>query len=90
VKLPADKTIVVDSSFVCRSTPTFDSGVNCDAATKARAPARHTRQQLPPINSRKLGQKRYGASFESVPDVVVMFVDEAYTAPMRSIRMARC
>jgi DNA recombination protein RmuC len=71
VRLPGDKTIVVDSKVPIEA---YLDAVNCDDAELKRAHLqRHAAQMRDHIG--KLGQKRYWRQFDS-PEFVVMFVDE--------------
>ena len=71
VRLPGDKTIVVDSKVPIEA---YLDAVNCDDVELKRVHLqRHAAQMRDHIA--KLGQKRYWRQFDS-PEFVVMFVDE--------------
>ena len=71
VRLPGEKTIVVDSKVPIDA---YLDAVNTDDPDVKRAHLqRHAAQMRDHIG--KLGQKRYGRQFDS-PEFVVMFVDE--------------
>ena len=71
VRLPGDKTIVVDSKVPIEA---YLDAVNTDDVELKRTHlARHAQQMRDHIG--KLGQKRYWRQFDS-PEFVVMFVDE--------------
>jgi DNA recombination protein RmuC len=71
VRLPGDKTIVVDAKVPIEA---YLDAVNEDDPDRKRAHlARHAAQMRDHIG--KLGQKRYWRQFDS-PEFVVMFVDE--------------
>ncbi|HEX5450661.1 MAG TPA: DNA recombination protein RmuC [Gaiellaceae bacterium] len=72
VRLPGNKTIVVDAKVPFRA---YMDAINTDDADQKKALLQEHSDQVRE-HIAKLGQKKYWRQFENTPEFVVMFVDE--------------